>query len=193
MWQKEAKCFQEVSPRCEGLQTHLNPTGLLLIAFDVHVNMTCFNIPAQNIPSSEDGATRRGLVVGGGLVGGGVYFALSAPSSKPPPPYVFQLFILDPPFSPLSCAAIILSACGRVYLDMVTCASWHIITRHFSKSMKPNRGASVSWIFSGWRLTMLLCLISAHADLVYNISLALSALNWKPTGLLGTAILPRVP
>lgn len=48
---------------------NINPTGLLLIAFDVHVNMTCFNIPAQNIPSSEDRAKGRGLSTG--MVGWG--------------------------------------------------------------------------------------------------------------------------
>lgn len=147
MWQKEAKCFQEVSPRCEGLQTHLNPTGLLLIAFDVHVNMTCFNIPAQNIPSSEDGAKGRGLR--SGLEGVAsphsnwrpVFSALSVPSSElPPPPYVFQLPFSRPPFFPFPLMyRHSYLACGRVCLDMVMCVSWHIIARHFSETMKGNR------------------------------------------------------
>lgn len=46
--------FKSFSPRCEGPQTHLNPGALFLIAFDVHVNMTCFNIPSLTTPSSED-------------------------------------------------------------------------------------------------------------------------------------------
>lgn len=79
--------------------------------------------------------------------------------------------------SPLSSTAIVSSACGCVLLDVVTCVRWHILTRRFSKSMKLNRGAPVSWIFSGWPPTMPLCLVSAHADLMNTISRALSVLH----------------
>lgn len=68
---RKQSAFKVVSPRCEGLQTHLNPGGLYLIAFDVHVNMTCFNIPTLTIPSSGDQgkAEQRRRGEGSGVVG----------------------------------------------------------------------------------------------------------------------------
>lgn len=164
MWQKEAKCFQEASPRCEGLQTHLNPTGLLLIAFDVHVNMTCFNIPAQSIPSSEDGAKGRDLeewLVGGGwlpLTVTGCQACLYPPLNYHHPHMSVSCPFPDPHFCPH--CHVPLSFRLPLYLS-VMCASWHIIKRHFCESMILNRAGPVPWICSGWQPTVLLCLISA--------------------------------
>lgn len=182
MWQEEAKCFQEVSPRCEGLQTHLNPGGLYLIAFDVHVNMTCFNIPALTIPSSEDqGKTKQK----GGAEGSGVVGVASActnwlpglsilPGAKgilcpqPTIPNVFQLSSPKHPFSspgppvpppvswvPLGCVCV--CACVRTCMYMLYCVSWHIIKGNSSEREKLNREGSVPWICCGWHPSILLC------------------------------------
>lgn len=143
--------------------------------------MTCFNIPAQNIPSSEDGAKRRGLA--SGLVGvasprsnwlPGLSARPVASSELPPPPCVCQLPFYRPPF--FSFTVICRHNSAGMWM-CVMCVSWHVITRHFCKSMKLNREEPVPWTFSGWHPTMLLCLISAHTDLMYNISLVLSALH----------------
>lgn len=45
---KKPSCFGEVCLRCEGLQNDLNPGGLCLITFDVHVSMTCLSNPVQD-------------------------------------------------------------------------------------------------------------------------------------------------
>lgn len=168
MWQEEAKCFQEVSPRCEGPQTHLNPGGLYLIAFDVHVNMTCFNIPALTIPSSEDQgkAEQRGRGEGSRAVG--VASACTnwlpglsiQPGAKGipcrQPPNVFQLSSSKLPFfSPGSlvsensacvCVCICARTCTCTCMDVLHCVSWHIIKGNSSEREKLNREGSVPWV-----------------------------------------------
>lgn len=169
MWQEEAKCFQEVSPRCEGLQTHLNPRGLQLIAFDVHVNMTCSNIPALTTPSSEDrGETeQRGGASGSGALVGQLHLALIGcqaclyclgqkeyPGLYPPtaPRCLFTSLSLSSSSIPSCVLAHLVraSVSARMCTDVLYCVSWHIIKGDLSERETPNRGGSVPWVFSGW-------------------------------------------
>lgn len=158
MWQEEAKCFGEVSPRCEGPQTHLNPGGLCLIAFDVHVNMTCFNIPALTIPSSEDQgkAEHRG---GGERVVGGVQPALIGcqaclyclgqkeyPALTPTPPVSSNCPLpnsLSFPQAPVSPLCVCVRACVCTCMYVLHCVSWHIIKGNSSERETLNREGSV--------------------------------------------------
>ncbi len=171
MWQEEAKCFREVSLRCEGPQTHLNPGGLYLIAFDVHVNMTCFNIPALTIPGSEDQGKMEGRGWGSGFSCTNWLPGLSIPPGAKgipcPHPSTPNVFPNCPPLNTLSllwallrpqtspiCPCVCLHA--QVHVHASHC-NWHIIKGNSGEREKLNREGSVPWICSGWHPSILLC------------------------------------